>query len=70
VNEVGVLAAHRGRGIGAALLRQAFATLAGRGVRRIILNVDSENATGATALYERVGMQVLRRWDLWERPSK
>jgi len=70
VNDVGVLAAHRGRGIGAALLRQAFATLAGRGVRRIILNVDSENATGATALYERVGMQVLRRWDLWERPSK
>jgi mycothiol synthase len=70
VNEVGVLATHRGRGIGAALLRQALATFAGRGVRRIILNVDSENATGATALYERVGMRVLRRWDLWERPSK
>jgi mycothiol synthase len=69
VNDVGVLAAHRGRGIGAALLSHAFATFAGRGVRRIILNVDSENATGATALYERVGMRVLRRWDLWERPS-
>jgi ribosomal protein S18 acetylase RimI-like enzyme len=68
VNEVGVLAGHRGRGIGASLLRHAFATFADRGVRRIILNVDSENATGATALYERVGMEVLRRWDLWERP--
>jgi mycothiol synthase len=69
VNEVGVRSSHRGRGIGAALLRHAFATFAERGVRRVILNVDSENATGATALYERVGMRVLRRWDLWERPS-
>jgi len=30
---------------------------------------DAENATGATALYERVGMRVVNRWDLWERSS-
>jgi hypothetical protein len=24
---------------------------------------------GATALYERVGMRVVGRWDLWERSS-
>jgi len=28
--------------------------------------VDAENPTGATALYERVGMGVVTRFDLWE----
>jgi len=36
-------------------------------VRRVILNVDAENSTGATALYERVGMRVINGWELWER---
>ena len=62
-----VLASHRGRGIGAALLRRSFASFAARGLHRVRLNVDAENATGATALYERVGMRVVNRWDLWER---
>jgi mycothiol synthase len=67
VDYLGVLAPCRGRGVGVALLRRSFATFAGRGVRRVILNVDAENRTGATALYERVGMRVINRWDLWER---
>ena len=33
----------------------------------MILNVDAENPTGATALYEREGMQAITRWDIWER---
>ena len=69
VGEVGVLRSHRGRGIAAALLRRSFATFAERGVGRVLLNVDAENPTGATALYERVGMRVIKRWDLWERAS-
>jgi mycothiol synthase len=69
VGEVGVLAPHRGRGIAAALLRRSFATFAGRGLRRVMLNVDAENPTGATALYERAGMRVVKRWDLWERSA-
>ena len=69
VGEVGVLTSHRGRGIAAALLRRSFTTFAERGVRRVMLNVDAENPTGATALYERVGMRVIKRWDLWERAS-
>ena len=36
-------------------------------VARVMLNVDAENPTGATALYERVGMRIIKRWDLWER---
>jgi mycothiol synthase len=67
VDYLGVLAPCRGHGLGVALLRRSFATFSGRGVRRVILNVDAENSTGATALYERVGMRVINRWDLWER---
>jgi mycothiol synthase len=69
VGEVGVVKTHRGRGIAAALLRRSFATFERRGVTRVMLNVDAENPTGATALYERVGMQITKRWDLWERVS-
>ena len=67
VSLLGVLAHYRGRGIAAALLRHSFAAFAARGVRRLFLAVDAENPTGATALYEHVGMSVVKRWDLWER---
>ena len=69
VDWLAVLASHRGRGIGAALLRRSFATFAARGLRRVLVNVDAENVTGATAVYERVGMRVVNRWELWERSS-
>ncbi|MGZ8622957.1 MAG: GNAT family N-acetyltransferase [Actinomycetota bacterium] len=69
VGEVGVLPSHRGRGIAIALLRRSFATFARRGNPRVMLNVDAENPTGATALYEHVGMRVTKRWDLWERSA-
>ena len=68
VDYIAVLAASRGRGVGAALLRRSFAMFAGRGIRRVVLAVDAQNATGATALYERVGMRVVGRFDWWERP--
>jgi mycothiol synthase len=67
VQWLAVLASHRGRGIGTALLRRSFAAFADRGLRRATLNVDAENVTGATAVYERAGMRVVFRWDLWER---
>src|SRR5437773_1127836 len=66
VDYLGVLEPFRGRGIGAALLQRTFAAIAARGIRRILVSVDSENPTGATGLYERVGMRVVKRWDLWE----
>lgn len=67
VNEIGVLPPHRGRGIGSALLRRSFATFARRELQSVFLNVDAENPTGATVLYERVGMRIVNRWELWER---
>ena len=50
---VGILGRRRDRG-----LRHAFRELHGRGERRVLLGVDSENPTGATRLYERAGMHV------------
>jgi mycothiol synthase len=66
VDQVGVLAPWRGRRIAEALLHRSFATFARRGCRQVLLNVDAENPTGATRLYERVGMRVVNRLDWWE----
>lgn len=67
VNALGVRAPWRRRGLGMALLRAAAATFWERGQRRVGLGVDSDNATGALRLYERAGMHVARRVDVWER---
>ena len=57
----------RGRGIGLALLQEAFRVFQARGERIVGLGVDTENATGALALYERAGMAVEESSDVWER---
>ena len=69
VEWLGVLEPYRGLGIGAGLLRHSFAAFAERGVRKVIVSVDAHNATGATAVYERSGMRVVKRWDMWQRSS-
>jgi mycothiol synthase len=68
VEYLAVAASHRGRGIAAALLRRSFASFAAQGVSRALVSVDAENATGATGVYERVGMHTVKSWDMWERP--
>jgi ribosomal protein S18 acetylase RimI-like enzyme len=68
IEYLAVLASHRGRGIGAALLLRSFSMLADRGLRRVLVSVDAQNPTGATAVYERVGMRIVNGWDQWERP--
>ncbi len=67
VTELGVRREVRGRGIGAALLQGAFEAFSARRIPSIVLVVDAANATGATALYERAGMRVVKRFDVWER---
>ena len=67
VDYLAVSASHRGRGIGAALLRRSFATFADRDIRRVLVSVDAQNPTGATGVYERVGMRIVNAWDQWER---
>ena len=41
--------------------------LRGAGETTAALGVDSENPTGATRLYERAGMRVLWRADVWRK---
>ena len=60
IDELGVRPAWRRRGIGQALLLHAFAELAGREIQGAMLNVDTENKSGAPALYEHVGMRSVQ----------
>jgi mycothiol synthase len=62
VGSLAVQDAWRRRGIGEALLRAAFAAFRERGLTTAVLNVDRDNTTGATRLYERAGMRLRRRW--------
>ncbi len=68
VGTLGTLSEARGRGIGATLLRTAFAEFRRRGISKVTLDVDSENSTGAVALYERVGMHQTADWAVYELP--
>lgn len=58
VGAIGVRPAWRGKGLAKALLYRTFAEFWRRGTTRVTLDVDSQNVTGAVALYERVGMHV------------
>jgi ribosomal protein S18 acetylase RimI-like enzyme len=65
---MGVREAYRGRGIGKALLLASFRMFEERGSKRVSLGVDAGNATGATELYEKAGMRVEQRHELYQRP--
>jgi mycothiol synthase len=67
IGGLGVRPAWRGRGLAKALLLRSFREFHERGQRRVGLGVDSENATGATRLYESVGMVVDTEQVVWEK---
>jgi [ribosomal protein S18]-alanine N-acetyltransferase len=57
---IAVAPAHRGRGLSAKLLLTHLGHLAGRGVRKVFLEVE-ENNEPARRLYERIGFTVVGR---------
>lgn len=57
----------RGRGLGRALMLQTFAEFTRRGVPRVTLKTDSINPTGAWKLYERLGMETERTYEMFEK---
>jgi ribosomal protein S18 acetylase RimI-like enzyme len=67
VAALGVRAPWRRRGLGEALLVRAFDEMCRRGLTAVRLGVDSENPSGATRLYERVGMSVATEIVVYER---
>ena len=68
VRVLGVVPEARGRGIATWLLRSAFSQAASEGRTAMTLTVDSDNTTGATALYEQAGMKPERVIVLLRRP--
>jgi mycothiol synthase len=67
IGAIGVRRPWRGRGLAKALLLHSFREFHRRGQRRVGLGVDSQNATGATNLYESIGMVVDSEQVVWEK---
>lgn len=67
VGALGVRTAWRGRGYGRDLLLHSFREFRRRGLPRATLGVDASNSTGATQLYESVGMSVEQENVVWEK---
>ena len=73
IGNLGVRRPWRKRGLGEALLLHAFNEFYKRGMPKIGLSVDASNPTGATRLYQKVGMKVAVEHVLYEkelRPGK
>lgn len=66
VGELGVRRPWRRQGLALALLYHAFGEFYRRGVRQVLLTVDSQSLTGATRLYTRAGMRVVRQTDRYQ----
>jgi mycothiol synthase len=60
VGSLGVLREWRGKGLARALLTRAFAEYRRRGKQAVNLDVDADSLTGATRLYESVGMRRVK----------
>ena len=67
VKHLAVAKEYRGRGLGALLLRTAFATYAAKGRATAGLGVDLTNPTGAYGLYESVGMYPVYEANIYEK---
>jgi len=67
IANIGVRRPWRKRGLGEALMLHSFNEFYKRGIIRISLGVDASNPTGATRLYEKVGMHVAVEDVLYEK---
>ena len=67
VTILGVRRSWRRRGLATALLRDAFALCRARGLVAVGLGVDVAGETRALDLYEKEGMRIVRRVDVWAR---
>ena len=67
IGSIGVRPAWRRRGLGLALLLESFRRFRASGETTVALGVDASNPTGAVRLYERAGMRVLWRADIWQK---
>ena len=61
IESLGVIASHRGRGLASALIARSLGDFVFDGMEYAVLDVDSENPTGAYGVYERQGFVLDRR---------
>lgn len=62
ISTLGTHPAHRGRGLGRALLLHNLRALHALGIDLVYISVDAANVTGAGRLYEAVGFQTFETW--------
>ena len=67
IRTLGVRRPWRKRGLGEALLLRSFGEFYGRGMKTIGLGVDAQNPTGATRLYQKVGMYAASEYVTYEK---
>jgi ribosomal protein S18 acetylase RimI-like enzyme len=67
VNVLGVRRPWRRQGLALAMLRHAFSVFYRQGKEKVGLGVDSSSLTGATKLYEKAGMSVVKQDDAYEK---
>jgi ribosomal protein S18 acetylase RimI-like enzyme len=67
IGTLGVRRPWRKRGLGEALLLHSFAEFYRRGTTTIGLGVDAQNPTGATQLYQKVGMRAVSEFMFYEK---
>ena len=67
IRTLGVRRAWRKRGLGEALLLHSFGEFYRRGMKTIGLGVDAQNPTGATRLYQKVGMYTASEFLTYEK---
>jgi mycothiol synthase len=70
LDSVFVRRAWRRRGLGAALVARSLLRLREAGMSEAMLGVDSDNPSGALALYERAGFEVHRRSAAYRKPME
>lgn len=68
LDEVSTRRSWRGRGLASALICRSLAVLRGRGMTVAALGVDTENPSGALALYERFGFRAVRTFVFLRKP--
>jgi ribosomal protein S18 acetylase RimI-like enzyme len=67
VMELAVRRPWRRHGIAMALLHHSFAALWQRGKKSVMLGVDADSLTGATRLYQKVGMRIVHKWYIYQK---
>ena len=65
---IGVLKPYRRKGIGTSLMLQGLKSLQTRGMTKAMLDVDDLNPTKTVKLYEKIGFQVVKKYQFWEKP--